>query len=107
MAYSSLAICAAFEIPAKSGGTGEKVRDLAQDGRWNEIEYYCESDVISTWLAAQMWDSAENPGFGRSRWHDLAGWLNSAALPNPRLALFAAGPPRSEHDIGTDRSRLC
>lgn len=81
-------LCAAFAIPAKIGGGGDSVASLAADRRWLDIEHYCETDVVATWLAAQMWDSAENPGFGRERWQFLASWLRSRPLDNPKLAAF-------------------
>lgn len=86
-------LCAAFSIPAKIGGDGENVASLAAQERWREIADYCETDVVATWLAAQMWDSAERPGFGRERWQQLAGWLRSKPLCNPRLAAFCDVPP--------------
>ena len=86
-------LCAAFAIPAKCGGTGSRVAELAAEERWLDIEHYCESDVVATWLAAQMWESAESPGFGRARWNELANWLNAGHFTNPCLSLFAAGPP--------------
>ena len=85
-------LCAAFAIPAKIGGRGDRVADLAADGRWSDIEHYCESDVVATWLAAQMWDSAENPGFGLERWQLLASWLRSRPLDNQKLAAFCEVP---------------
>lgn len=85
-------LCAAFSIPAKIGGGGDCVASLAAEGRWRDIEHYCETDVVATWLAAQMWDSAENPGFGRQRWEVLADWLNSRPLDNPKLAAFRKVP---------------
>lgn len=85
-------LCAAFAIPAKIGGRGNRVADLAADGRWSDIEHYCETDVVATWLAAQMWDSAENPGFGLERWELLASWLRSRPLDNPKLAAFCEVP---------------
>ena len=85
-------LCAAFSIPAKIGGGGDSVAGFAADGRWVDIEHYCESDVVATWLAAQMWDSAENPGHGRERWQLLAGWLRSQPANNPTLAAFCEVP---------------
>ncbi len=92
-------LCAAFSIPAKTGGAGESVARLAAGERWLEIEHYCQTDVLATWLAAQMWDSAENPGFGRGRWKLLSHWLASRPPDNPRLAAFCELPPpyRTEH----------
>jgi hypothetical protein len=86
-------LCAAFSIPAKTGGDGGCVADLAAEGRWLDIEHYCETDVLATWLAAQMWESSERPGFGRERWERLAEWLASRGKDNPRLAAFCKVPP--------------
>lgn len=85
-------LCAAFSIPAKVGGEGSGVAELAAQGRWRAIEHYCESDVAATWLAAQMWDSAENPGYGRERWTVFARWLAHRRPHNPRLKPFCELP---------------
>ncbi|MXP41882.1 hypothetical protein GRI75_09535 [Altererythrobacter soli] len=85
-------LCAAFSIPAKSGGAGNSVASLAAEGRWRDIEHYCETDVVATWLAAQMWDSCEHPGFGRGRWELLSRWLTPHTRDNPSLAAFCELP---------------
>lgn len=85
-------LCAAFAIPAKVGGAGDTVAGLAAQGRWRDVERYCETDAVATWLAAQMWDSAEQPGFGRERWKLLSRWLTSQALDNPSLTAFCKVP---------------
>ena len=94
-------LCAAFEIPAKIEAGGEGVADLAAAGDYVRIGRYCETDVVATWLAAQMWQSTHAADFGRERWARLAEWV---AAEQPRLehllpyanvperALYAAGP---------------
>jgi hypothetical protein len=84
-------VCAAFAIPVKLN-SADRVLNAACDGRWTDIEHYCESDVIATWLAAQMWDSAENPGFGLERWQRLAAWIAGEPRPNRWLELFYQVP---------------
>lgn len=84
-------ICSAFSIPVKLN-SADRVLNAACDGRWTDIEHYCESDVIATWLAAQMWDSAENPGFGLERWQRLAAWIASEPRSNTWLELFCEVP---------------
>ena len=85
-------LCAAFAIPAKVGGAGDHVAKLARGGRWLDIEHYCETDVVATWLAAQMWESSECPGFGRERWEALARWLEAMPPGNPRLREYLDVP---------------
>lgn len=86
-------LCAAFSIPAKVGGEGAGVADLAAQGRWQDIEHYCETDVVATWLAAQMWESSEDPGLGRERWNVLARWLARRSEGNPQLLPFCKVSP--------------
>lgn len=81
-------LCAAFNIPVKTGGDGAGVAALAAAGAWEEIEHYCEQDVVATWLLAQHWLCRDEPGFAREQWSKLARWLLGARLSNPRLALF-------------------
>lgn len=80
--------CAPFGIPAKVGGAGDDVAALAEAGRWRDIEEYCESDVVATWIAAQMWESSEDPGIGHERWERIAAWLATECPGNARLAPF-------------------
>lgn len=81
-------LCAAFGIPAKEGGTGECVANLAAAEDWVSIEQYCETDVIATWLAAQMWDSRDLPGNGLSSWRSLRSWLADSPTSNRQLDAF-------------------
>lgn len=81
-------LCAAFGIPAKIGGSGENVAGLAAAGDWTAIEHYCETDVIATWLAAQMWQSRDLAGHGLQQWALLDRWLAHHPTANPELAAF-------------------
>lgn len=76
-------ICAPFGIPVKSDAGGARVAAFAADEEWDRIARYCETDAVATWLVAQMWDSAERPGYGRERWGKLGAWI---AADQPRLA---------------------
>ncbi|MFN3727750.1 MAG: ribonuclease H-like domain-containing protein [Allosphingosinicella sp.] len=88
-------LCAAFGIPVKTGGDGGGVAALAAVGAWDEIEHYCEQDVVATWLLAQHWLCRDEPGYALEQWEKLGRWLTTAKLPNPRLALFCDKPERS------------
>jgi hypothetical protein len=76
-------VCAGFGIPAKLDIAGTSVATLAAQGDYARIERYCESDVVSTWLAAQMWRSTQAPGSGIEHWRELAAWVFTN---QPRLA---------------------
>jgi hypothetical protein len=82
-------LCAAFGIPAKEGGDGRCVADLADAGDWIAIEHYCETDVIATWLLAAMWDSRDLPGHGAARWLELSRWLAEQLINNPYLVGYS------------------
>lgn len=92
-------LCATFSIPAKIGAVGDNVAELTAKENWSAIEHYCETDVIATWLASEMWESSENPGYGRSRWTLLARWLRSRPQDNPKLAAFCEVPSRAASSI--------
>jgi predicted PolB exonuclease-like 3'-5' exonuclease len=81
-------LCAAFGIPAKEGGDGRCVAELANAGDWPAIKHYCETDVIATWLLAAMWDSRDLPGLAAARWLELSRWLKLCGTANPRLVGF-------------------
>ncbi|MFD1788468.1 ribonuclease H-like domain-containing protein [Sphingomonas floccifaciens] len=68
-------VCAGFGIPAKLDLAGTSVAELAAQGHYGRIERYCESDVISTWLAAQMWRSTQSSHPGIEHWRELAAWI--------------------------------
>lgn len=85
-------LCAAFSIPAKLGPADSTVAEFAAMGRWLQIEHYCQTDVVATWLAAQMWQSRDDCGFGNRRWEQLAKWLKSEPQTNPLLEVFSNLP---------------
>lgn len=68
-------LCAAFAIPVKLEAAGDGVAELAAAGGWDRIARYCETDVVATWLAAQMWRLADEPGFAQERWAALGAWI--------------------------------
>jgi len=76
-------LCAGWGIPCKMELAGEGVATLAAAGEFGRVARYCETDVVATWLAAQMWRQPEQPGYGVSMWRLLAGWI---ACDQPRLA---------------------
>lgn len=81
-------LCAAFGIPAKMGANGESVAGLAAAGDWSGIENYCETDVLATWLAVQMWESRDLPGHGLEQWRLLDRWMPQFPNANPLLCEF-------------------
>ncbi len=76
-------LCAGWTIPCKLELAGEGVATLAAAGEFDRVARYCETDVVSTWLAAQMWRQIEQPGYRVTMWHKLADWI---ASDQPRLA---------------------
>lgn len=68
-------LCAALSIPAKLDVAGGDVGQLACDGEWKRIADYCETDVVATWLARQMWQGNQMDGLGRERWQELSDWI--------------------------------
>lgn len=87
------ALCAAFDIPMKLEAHGSDVAALAEAGDLARIGRYCETDVVGTFLARQMWRSTQVQGSGTDNWERLAAWIRSE---QPRLAhlLPYATPPR-------------
>jgi hypothetical protein len=81
-------LCAAFGIPAKMGANGESVAGLVAAGNWAGIEHYCETDVLATWLAVQMWESRDLPGHGLEQWRLLDRWMARFPIANPLLGEF-------------------
>ena len=43
-------LCAAFDLPGKTGVDGSQVTEMFDNGKLKEIRDYCESDVINTYL---------------------------------------------------------
>jgi DNA polymerase elongation subunit (family B) len=76
-------VCAGFGIPAKLDIAGSSVAELAAAGDHARIARYCETDVVATWLAAQMWRSVHAPCSGVASWGALAAWV---LADQPRLA---------------------
>lgn len=76
-------VCAAIGIPVKMEAAGGGVAELAARGDYCRIGRYCETDVVATWLLAQMYDSLELPGRGLDQWALLADWIRSQ---QPKLA---------------------
>jgi len=95
-------LCAPFGIPVKQVSTA-RVSELVASQEWGALEHYCESDAVGCWLAAQFWNSVQEPGFARQMWHDLAGWVVANADENPGLLPFAAvsEPPRAASQTGS------
>jgi hypothetical protein len=81
-------LCAPFAIPAKQVPTA-RVSELAASQDWSALEQYCESDTVACWLAAQFWNGAQEPGFARQRWRDLARWINAHPDEHRGLSAFA------------------
>ncbi len=78
-------LCAAFPIPVKIDVHGGEVGQLADDGNWDAISRYCETDVVATWLALQLWRSAQraDPEAVVPATRNLAEWIRG---DQPRLA---------------------
>lgn len=86
-------LCAGLRIPVKLEATGGGVAALAAAGDWRAIGRYCETDVVATWLAWQLWDGTQFPGQGRERWSMLADWIRSDQPRLEHLLPYAALPP--------------
>ena len=87
-------LCAAFSIPCKLDAGGADVASLVAAGEWRKLSHYCETDVIATYLAAQLWQGAERGGAemaheNRTR---LAEWI-SANQPELEHLLPYSVPP--------------
>lgn len=87
-------LCSAFSIPSKLDVDGGDVATLVASGDWQKVVNYCETDVVATYLALQMWQGAERGGTERAveSWALLAGWIRA---DQPRLdhLLPYAKPP--------------
>lgn len=84
-------LCAPLLIPVKQAPHA-RVDDLAAQGAWGAIGRYCETDVVATWLAAQLWRSTSDPEFGRQRWDELAAWITGEQPQLSHLLAFAEPP---------------
>ncbi|MXP29296.1 hypothetical protein GRI58_10735 [Porphyrobacter algicida] len=87
--------CANFGIPVKIDTSGEQVADLVERGEWTQIENYCETDVVATWLTGLYWRSAErsSPDLIVEGWNALAAWIKSDAMRLAHLSPYASLPP--------------
>ena len=85
-------LCAAFAIPAKLDIDGGGVGELARAGEWKRISDYCETDVVATWLAQQMWRSTQLAGLGHQRWQELSAWIMSEQPTLTHLLPYAQPP---------------
>ena len=87
-------LCAAFSIPAKFEAEGGDVAALVAASDWQRVVNYCETDVVATYLASQMWQSAQRGAaeVALDSWGGLADWVN---VNQPRLEhlLPYADPP--------------
>lgn len=100
-------LCGAFAIPVKLEAGGADVASLAEAGEWDRIVRYCETDVVATWLAAQMWRAAlwGDPELGMESWSRLAAWIESDQprlehlLPYIERPPLMGGPPLGDHDL--------
>lgn len=79
-------LCAPFGIPVKTGGI--PVADLAAAERWDAIANYCETDVVATWIAMQLWNYRGNGGRGYDGWRAIGDWIQATRPENPRLMRF-------------------
>lgn len=85
-------VCAGFGIPAKLDIAGSSVAALAAQGDYARVERYCETDVVATWLAAQMWRSVHAPGSGIEHWRELADWILTNQPRLAHLLSYASAP---------------
>jgi predicted PolB exonuclease-like 3'-5' exonuclease len=61
-------LCSAFSIPSKWDVDGGDVATLVASGDWQMVVNYCETDVVATYLALQMWQGAEKEGMPSEPW---------------------------------------
>lgn len=78
-------LCSAFSIPCKLTADAGDVASLVAAGAWSGVANYCETDVIATYLASEIWQGAERgtSELAREAWHLLADWIGSN---QPKLA---------------------
>lgn len=87
-------LCSAFSIPAKLEAEGGDVAALVAAGDWRKVVNYCETDVVATYLATQMWQGAERGAaeVAVESWTRLAHWIR-ANQPQLEHLLPYADPP--------------
>lgn len=88
-------LCAAYNIPVKIDVAGDQVGDLVQQGEWDRVANYCETDVVATWLTGLFWRSAErfSPELIVEGWNALARWIRSDQPRLSHLMPYATVPP--------------
>lgn len=87
-------LCSAFSIPSKLDVDGGDVAALVAAGDWRKVVNYCETDVVATYLATQMWQGAERGDAERAveNWALLARWIK-VNQPQLEHLLPYADPP--------------
>jgi predicted PolB exonuclease-like 3'-5' exonuclease len=87
-------LCAAFSIPCKLHVGGADVASLVAAGAWRKLSHYCETDVIATYLAAQMWRGAERgtAELTAESCTRLAHWINASQPELEHLLPYAVPP---------------
>lgn len=93
-------ICAPFAIPVKQEAANT-VSELVDSQAWAALERYCETDVVSCWLASLFWNKVHEPGFARAAWRDFAFWAAQHAVEYPSLAAFATVPEPPQQSYPT------
>lgn len=87
-------LCSAFSIPSKLDVDGGDVAALVAAGSWQKVVNYCETDVVATYLATQMWQGAERGSaeLAMENWAGLSHWIK-ANQPLLQHLLPYADPP--------------
>ncbi len=87
-------LCSAFSIPAKLEADGGDVATLVAAGDWSKVVNYCETDVVATYLATQMWQGAERgtAEVAVESWTRLAHWIRANQPQLTHLLPYADTP---------------
>lgn len=87
-------LCSAFGIPAKLDVHGGDVASLVAAGDWQKVVNYCETDVVATYLASQIWRGAERGASEAAleSWKLLAHWIRDNQPQLEHLLPYAAPP---------------
>ncbi len=87
-------LCAAFSIPCKLDARGADVASLVAASEWKKLTEYCETDVIATYLAAQIWRSAERGAaeLAVESWTKVAHWIKANQPKLDHLLPYAEPP---------------
>lgn len=88
-------LCSAFSIPCKLEGGDADVASLVAAGDWRKLTAYCETDVVATFLASQIWRGAERGAaeFAIESWTRLAHWIRANQPRLQHLLAYAEPPP--------------